>query len=79
MAVIRSMSGLGDLDLHLLEGGGALTEVETTSPMHTTSSLVVSGSGGSGTISRGLKRAKSDTTANGTVGQQVTGLKKVSE
>lgn len=57
------MDGLGDLDLHLLEGGGGLTDVETSSGLNTTcaSTLdnIATTNGVSSVISRGLKRAKS--------------------
>lgn len=63
LGACRSMSGLGDLDLHLLEGGGGLTDVETSSGLNTTcaSTLdnVATANVVSSVISRGLKRAKS--------------------
>ena len=53
------MSGLGDLELHLLEGGG-LGDVETTSPMQIISSAKAANSKGSCGGGRSLKRAKSE-------------------
>lgn len=64
----RTMSGFGDLDLHLLEGG--LAEVETTSEMAPPDCATVTHSlmPASGSTTRALKRAKSET---GTVSNQV--------
>ncbi|KAK9813805.1 hypothetical protein WJX73_010460 [Symbiochloris irregularis] len=64
-SVLESMSGLDDLDLHLLEGGG-LTDVETSSGLNTTCASTVDHVATahvvSSVISRGLKRAKSEGT-----------------
>lgn len=69
-SVLETMSGFGDLDLHLLEGG--LAEVETTSEMAPPDCATVTHSlmPASGSTTRALKRAKSET---GTVSNQGSG------
>lgn len=54
----RSMSGLGDLDLHLLEGG-TLGEMETTSPPHA-GPCQAAGPNACSVSPPALKRAKSE-------------------